>query len=49
VPRRCLGRPNWVHVGMAAGTFEDPASFWDDAATNGYIGANPKWGPRVHR
>ena len=49
VPRKCLGKPKWVHVGMATATFEDPAIFLDDAGTNGYIGDAPKWGPRVYR
>ena len=50
VPRRCLGRPKWVHVGMGENSFfNDPVLFLDDAATNGYIGREWKWGPRVYR
>jgi hypothetical protein len=49
VPRRCLGNPRWVHVGMGAINEDEPTFFADDAATNGYLGENPKWGPRVYR
>ena len=49
VPRRCLGKPKWVHVGMLEKHMEDPSNFLDDAQTNGYIGADPKWGPWVRR
>jgi hypothetical protein len=49
VPRRCLGNPKWVHVGMATATLADPDVFVDDAATNGYLGNEPKWGARVYR
>ncbi len=49
VPRKCLGKPKWVHVGMAVATYEEPAAFVDDAGTDGYIGDEPKWGPRVFR
>ena len=49
VPRKCVGKPKWVHVGMAVATYEEPAAFVDDAQTDGYIGDEPKWGPRVYR
>ena len=50
VPRRCLGNPKWVHVGMATGKLSsDDVVYLDDAQTNGYFGENPKWGPRVYR
>jgi len=49
VPRRCLGNPKWVHVGI--GTFEqaNDSFFIDDANTNGTFGETVKWGPRVYR
>jgi hypothetical protein len=49
VPRRCLGNPKWVHVGI--GTFEgtSDAVFVDDANTNGTMGETTRWGPRVYR
>jgi hypothetical protein len=50
VPRRCLGNPKWVHVGI--GTIEQPASgeafFLDDANLTGTTGEKLKWGPRVY-
>lgn len=49
VPRRCLGRPKWVHVGIGSIKFTSPNAFADDAATNGYLGNQVKWGPRVFR
>ena len=46
MPRRCLGNPKWVHVGI--GTFEQPASsetfFVDDANLTGTTGETLKWG-----
>ena len=49
VPRRCLGNPKWVHVGI--GTLEETGSslYLDDANTNGTFGETTKWGPRVYR
>ena len=49
VPRRCLGRPSWVHVGMAEKHVEETSNFLDDAQTDGRISENPEFGPRVRR
>ncbi len=49
VPRRCLGKPKWVRVGMVLIAFEEPADFDDDAATTAPYGSVPRWGPRVYR
>ena len=50
VPRRCLRRPKWVHVGMGANSWlNDQVFFLDDAAANDYIGREWKYGPRVYR
>lgn len=49
VPRSCLSRPRWVHVGMGTATLTDPKVFVDDAHTNGHIGENPKWGQIIYR
>lgn len=51
VPRRCLGRPRWVRVGMATAKANTTrfAGYIDDAGTSGAPGLEPKWGPRVYR
>jgi len=53
VPRSCLGQPRWVKVGMAGILFTGLGSsdmqYVDDARTNGNLGSNPRFGPRVYR
>jgi hypothetical protein len=49
VPRKCLGRPRWVRVGIGAVTFEDDVVFADDAMTNATPGNTPVLGPVVRR
>ena len=49
IPRRCLGRPRWVKVGIIAVTLEEDVVFADDALTNGVLRANPVYGPLVRR
>ena len=49
IPRRCLGRPRWVKVGIIAVTIEDDVFFADDALTDGILRANPVYGPIVRR
>ncbi len=49
IPRRCLGRPRWVKVGMIAVTIQDDVFFADDALTDGILRANPVYGPIVRR
>ena len=51
VPRRCLGKPKWVHVGMGVANLvgNDVDLYSDDAMTNG-VDADPlRWGPWVSR
>lgn len=53
VPRRCLGSPAWVQVGVMASFSEpgDPDSFrtayWQPAGTSAPTGFGPPYGPRV--
>jgi hypothetical protein len=49
IPRKCLGRPRWVRVGIGAVTFQDEVVFADDAMTNGALGNYPVLGPVVRR
>lgn len=55
VPRRCVGRPEWVRTGAVAFAFRDPDKhvtyFADDARTgDGYLdGDFPLLGERIHR
>lgn len=50
VPRRCLGRPAAVHVGMGVGNLDARNDlFSDDAATDGQEADPVRWGPWVAR
>jgi hypothetical protein len=49
IPRRCVGSPRWVKVGMAEVTFEGDVTFVDDAMTNARLDGNPVYGPVVRR
>jgi hypothetical protein len=49
IPRKCLGKPRWVRVGIGVVSVQDEVFFADDAATNGVLRANPILGPIVRR
>src|SRR4051794_12600750 len=51
IPRRCLGRPGWVRVGMGVANLvgHEPDLYSDDAMTNGVDHDPVVYGPRVYR
>ena len=49
IPRRCLGGPRWVKVGIGVVSAEGETFYADDALTDGIIRANPVYGPLVRR
>jgi hypothetical protein len=50
IPRRCLGNPRWVKVGMQHGTFVTQDEIHvDDALTNGRVYRYFVYGPKVFR
>lgn len=49
IPRKCLGKPRWVRVGIGVVSLENDVFFADDALTNGVLRANPIFGPIVRR
>lgn len=50
VPRKCLGSPRWIKVGIGAIGYVDPEFYWDDALRSGIRkDGNLTFGPRLKR
>lgn len=50
IPRRCLARPDWVRVSLAARRYDERAGLrWDNGWSSGHPTRDGTWTPRVRR